>query len=307
MRQREDDVGRRREDDGSLRREEDAQQRWESAVTGLIDAALAEDVGSGDWTTQWTVAPGARGTAVVVAKEGEIVVAGGEVAAEVFRRVDPGIVVSRLARDGRRVGSGDTVLRLEGPLQGILTGERVALNFLGRLSGVATLTRRFVDAVEGTGAQIQDTRKTTPAWRLLEKEAVRAGGGSNHRMGLYDMVLVKDNHVAAAGGVRAAVEGVRRENRYGLPVEVEVRSLEELEELLSLEVDRVLLDNMDLETMAAAVRQVRSLGAKRPLVEASGNITLDTVRRVAETGVDIISVGAITHSAPVADLSLRVL
>ena len=277
----------------------------EEVVEVLIRAALAEDVGPGDWTTLWTVDPGARGAAEVVAK-GEVVVAGVDVAVEVFKRVDPGVTVSVLVRDGQAVKPGGVILRLEGPLRGILTGERTALNFLGRLSGVATLTRRFVNAVGGLGAEIQDTRKTTPGWRVLEKEAVRAGGGTNHRMGLYDMVLVKDNHLAAAGGVRAAVERVRRENRGGLPVEVEVRTLEELEEVLALGVERILLDNMEPETMAEAVRRIRALGLRRPMVEASGNVSLESVRRVAETGVDIISVGALTHSAPVADLSLRV-
>jgi nicotinate-nucleotide pyrophosphorylase (carboxylating) len=238
--------------------------------------------------------------------KGDVVVAGVDVAVEVFKRVDPDVTASVLVRDGQAVKPGGVILRLEGPLRGILTGERTALNFLGRLSGVATLTRRFVNAVGGVGAEIQDTRKTTPGWRVLEKEAVRAGGGANHRMGLYDMVLVKDNHLAAAGGVRAAVERVRRENRDGLPVEVEVRTLQELEEVLALGVERILLDNMNPETMAEAVRRIRALGLRRPMVEASGNVTLESVRRVAETGVDIISVGALTHSAPVADLSLRV-
>lgn len=283
-----------------------ARPGWEEVVEVLIRAALAEDVGPGDWTTLWTVDPGARGTAEIVAK-GEVVVAGVDVAVEVFKRVDPDVTASVLVRDGQAVKPGGVILRLEGPLRGILTGERTALNFLGRLSGVATLTRRFVNAVGGVGAEIQDTRKTTPGWRVLEKEAVRAGGGANHRMGLYDMVLVKDNHLAAAGGVRAAVERVRRENLDGLPVEVEVRTLEELEEVLALGVGRILLDNMEPETMAEAVRRIRALGLRRPMVEASGNVTLESVRRVAETGVDIISVGALTHSAPVADLSLRVI
>jgi nicotinate-nucleotide pyrophosphorylase (carboxylating) len=283
---------------------DEARPGREEVAELLIQAALAEDVGPGDWTTRWTVDPGARGMAEVVAK-GKVVVAGANVAVQVFRRVDTELAVSVLAMDGQAVEPGDLILRLEGPLQGILTGERTALNFLGRLSGVATLTRRFVDAVAGTGAEIQDTRKTTPGWRILEKDAVRAGGGANHRMGLYDMVLVKDNHLVAAGGVKAAVERIRRENGEGLPVEVEVGSLEELEEVLPLGVDRILLDNMDRKTMTEAVRRVRALGLSRPLVEASGNVTLASVRPVAETGVDIISVGALTHSAPVADLSLR--
>ena len=193
-------------------------------------------------------------------------------------------------------------------MRGILTAERVALNFLGRLSGIATLTRAFVDAVAGTGARIVDTRKTTPGWRTLEKAAVASGGGENHRHGLFDMVLVKDNHLVAAGGIRAAVERIRRANREGIEVEVEVQTLQELEELLPLGVHRVLLDNMGLETLKEAVDRVRALDERaRPLLEASGNVTLDSVRAVAETGIDLISVGALTHSAPVADISLRIL
>jgi nicotinate-nucleotide pyrophosphorylase (carboxylating) len=296
----------RRSDAEAGRAGGDALGRLREATLGpLLDAALAEDVGPGDWTTLWTVGPDARGGAEVVAKEGAVV-AGTLVATEVFRRVEPRLAVEILAPDGSRVEPGEVILRLEGPLRGILTGERTALNFLGRLSGVATLTRRFVDAVAGTGAEIQDTRKTIPGWRILEKEAVRAGGGGNHRMGLYDMILVKDNHLAASGGVREAVERVRRENREGLPLEVEVGSLEELEEALALEVERILLDNMAPETLAEAVRRTRAQGLGRPLLEASGNVTLANVRTVAETGVDIISVGALTHSAPAADLSLRV-
>jgi nicotinate-nucleotide pyrophosphorylase (carboxylating) len=212
-----------------------------------------------------------------------------------------------LVEDGQRAHPGDVVLRVLGPLASILTAERAALNFLGHLSGIATHTRRFVDAVAGTGARILDTRKTTPGWRALEKEAVRAGGGTNHRMGLYDFVLIKDNHIAAAGGITAAVERVRASPRAtGLPVEVEVTSLDELTEALGLRVERILLDNMSLGAMADAVRRARVLGPERPELEASGNVTLETVRSVAETGVDWISVGALTHSAGAADLSLRV-
>ena len=272
----------------------------------IIQMALAEDVGPGDRTTQWTVPAEARGRAVVVAKE-PLVVAGGGAAQAVFRRVEARLEVERTAADGARVEPGATVLRVEGPLQGILTGERVALNFLGRLSGVATRTRAFVDAVAGTGARILDTRKTIPGWRALEKGAVKAGGGENHRLGLHDMVLVKDNHLVAAGGISEAVRRVRASNTLGLTVEVEVTTLEELDEVLLLGVDRVLLDNMAPDMMREAVRRTRVMGEGRPLLEASGNVTLDSVRDVAETGVDLISVGALTHSAPQADLSLRVL
>jgi nicotinate-nucleotide pyrophosphorylase (carboxylating) len=219
--------------------------------------------------------------------------------------VDPGVALDILVGDGGAAEPGHALLCLGGPAGSILTGERTALNFLGRLSGIATLTRRFVEAVEGTGARIVDTRKTTPGWRALEKEAVRAGGGTNHRMGLHDMVLIKDNHIAAAGGISRAVEGVRRSNDRGLAVEVEVRDLDELETALELGVDRILLDNMRGDTLARAVERARRLGPDRPELEASGNVTLATVRAIAETGVDLISVGALTHSAPAADISLR--
>ncbi len=272
----------------------------------LVDLALEEDVGPGDWTTEWTVDPGAFGRAVIVAKE-SLVVAGTQAASLVFHRVEPRVQLTLEVQDGDSLEAGDGLLEIHGPLRGILTGERVALNFLGHLSGVATLTRAYVDAVQGTGARILDTRKTTPGWRFLEKEAVRAGGGENHRLGLHDMVLVKDNHLVAAGGVKAAVERIQKKNRAGLGVEVEVNTLQELEELLPLGVDRILLDNMELEIMEKAVGRVRALGETRPLVEASGNMSLASVRAVAETGVDLISVGALTHSAAGADFSLRVL
>ena len=248
--------------------------------------------------------PDARGHATVVAKS-HLVVAGVEAAGAVFGAVDPALALGVVRGDGVRAGPGDVVLEVVGAAGRILTAERVALNFLGRLSGVATLTREFVEAVRGTGARIVDTRKTTPGWRHLEKAAVRAGGGINHRLGLFDMVMIKDNHIAAAGGITAAVERVRARDQARLPIEVEVRSGEELEEALTLGVDRILLDNMDLGTLARAVERAHRLGSDRPELEASGNVTLGTVRSVAETGVDLISVGALTHSAPVADLSLR--
>lgn len=271
----------------------------------LIDLALEEDIGPGDWTTLWTVPRNREGQGRIVAKEA-LVVSGMEVTCRVFHRVDPALVLEVKASDGSEVLEGDSVLDLEGDLGSILTAERTALNFLGRLSGIATTTRRFAKAVSGTGTQILDTRKTTPGWRLLEKAAVLAGGGRNHRVGLHDMVLVKDNHIAAAGGLRAAIDGVRRSNRDGLPVEVEVATLEQLEEALALGVQRILLDNMRLETMREAVTRTKAVGANRPLLEASGNMSLGRVKAVAETGVDFISVGALTHSAPAADLSLMV-
>jgi nicotinate-nucleotide pyrophosphorylase (carboxylating) len=218
----------------------------------------------------------------------------------VFQTVDSGIAVEELAQDGEPLASGEVVAHLRGPLAGILTAERVALNFLTRLSGIATLTSRFVNAVAPYPAVILDTRKTIPGWRKLEKYAVRCGGGRNHRLGLYDQVLVKDNHIAACGSISKAVERVRAA-ALGVPIEVEVRTLAELEEALALGVDRILLDNMDLPTLREAVRLA---GGRVPL-EASGGITLENVVQVAACGVDFISVGALTHSAPALDLSLE--
>jgi nicotinate-nucleotide pyrophosphorylase (carboxylating) len=271
----------------------------------LVGLALAEDVGRGDWTSQWTIDGEAWGRAVVVAKV-PLVVAGLAAAVKVFRMLDPDLQVELRAADGFRARSEDVILEVSGRVQTILGAERTALNFLAHLSGVATLTRRFVEAIEGTSARIVDTRKTTPGWRYLEKDAVRAGGGFNHRMGLHDMVLVKDNHIAAAGGIEAAIRAVRSENDLDLPVEVEVGDLDQLEAALRLGVERVLLDNMAVDLLREAVRRTHALGENRPELEASGNVTLETVRSVAETGVDLISVGALTHSAPAVDLSLRV-
>lgn len=270
----------------------------------LIEAALAEDIGAGDVTTLWTVSASLEGSGAIVAKA-DGVVAGLQIAEAVFRKVSARVAFEPRVRDGDRVAPGDDVATIRGPLRSILTAERTALNFLQRLSGVATLTRRFVDAVEGTGAAILDTRKTTPGWRTLEKAAVRAGGGQNHRTGLFDMVLIKENHIAAAGGVAEALRRVRQSNAAGLPVEVEVRSLSELEAALAEGVEYVLLDNMSVETMTAAVERVRASGLDVAL-EASGNMTLDRVRAVAATGVQRISVGALTHSTPALDLSLLV-
>jgi len=275
------------------------------ALERLIDLALEEDVGPGDWTTLWTVPRDAEGTATVIAKEA-MVVAGTDPATRVLHRVDPSLAVSVEVPDGTEIKEDTLVLTVQGSLRSILTAERLALNFLGRLSGIATQTRRFVKAVSGTGTQILDTRKTTPGWRFLEKAAVLAGGGRNHRVGLHDMVLVKDNHIVAAGGIQAAVERVRRANRDRLPVEVEVGTLEELEEAMTLGVQRILLDNMRLETIREAVARAGAQGRDRPLLEASGNMTLGRVKAVAETGVDFVSIGALTHSATAADLSLRV-
>lgn len=273
------------------------------ALTWLVERGLAEDVGDGDRTTLWTVASGARSRATIVAQD-SVVVAGMEVTSRVFYEVDPALEVTARVREGEEVERGQVVLELQGSARSVLTAERTALNFLGRLSGIATLTRSFVMAAKGTRAVITDTRKTTPGWRVLEKAAVRAGGGENHRMGLHDMVLVKENHIAAAGGIEAAVDAVRKANTQGLLVEVEVRSLDELARLRGLRVDRVLLDNFTTPTLQQAVERVRGWSEPRPGLEASGNMTLERIPAVAATGVRWISVGALTHSAPVADFSL---
>lgn len=269
----------------------------------LIDAALAEDVGEGDFSSLWTVPAGRRAKAVIVAKA-EGVLAGVEVAYEVFRRVDPSVEITVYASEGGVVRPRDPVMEILGPARSLLTAERTALNFLQRLSGIATLTRRYVDAVDGTGSRVIDTRKTTPGMRRLEKAAVRAGGGANHRVGLFDMVMIKDNHIAAAGGITAAVEAVRAANDRGLRVEVETTTLDEVREALAAGVDRIMFDNMTPAMMREAVALVVAVGDGRPEMEASGGITLETIRDFAATGVDFISVGALTHSARALDLSL---
>lgn len=273
------------------------------ALLALVLGALREDVGDGDWTTLWTVPSEARCRAVVVARE-DLVVAGTTAFQAVFEALDGTVGVESLFGDGARVDGGTTVLRLAGPTRAVLTGERTALNFLGRLSGIATLTRRFVEAVEGTGARVADTRKTTPGWRRLEKAAVVAGGGVNHRMGLHDMILVKENHIAAAGGLEAALARIRAANVQGLRVEVEVRNLDELERALAFGVDRILLDNMTPPVLAQAVALARERAEAGPELEASGNVSLSTVRSVAVSGVDLVSIGALTHSARTVDFSL---
>jgi nicotinate-nucleotide pyrophosphorylase (carboxylating) len=276
----------------------------DDAVLHLIDLALSEDRGAGDWTTRWTVGARTRAAATIRAKAAGVV-AGLGITHAVFLRLDPRVEVDLLISDGAAAEAGDAVCVIRGPARAILTGERTALNFLQRLSGIATLTRRFVDAVAGTGVRILDTRKTTPGWRALEKAAVRAGGGYNHRAGLFDAVLLKENHIAVAGSLAHAVAKVRDQNTRGLPVIVEVRDLDEVREALRLGVDRLLLDNMPPPLM----RDVVELAARReprPELEASGNITLESVRAAAESGVDFISVGALTHSAPSLDLSLRI-
>ena len=269
-----------------------------------IAIALAEDIGSGDLTSRYFVGTEER-CARIFAKE-PAVAAGGGTGAEVFRRVDPQLAVRVVREDGSPLAKGDTVLEIRGAVRSILTAERVALNFIQRLSGTATLTRRFVEAVAGTRARILDTRKTTPGLRALEKAAVVAGGGVNHRFGLYDMVMVKDNHLAAGTTpeqLQAAIRAFRAENP-GVRVELEADTLEQVRRFLAFTgVDVILLDNMTCAQMREAV----ALGAGRVQFEASGGVSLATVADIAATGVDFISVGALTHSAPAIDFSLELL
>ena len=271
-----------------------------NALERLVACFLEEDIGRGDRTTDAVVAKDARGRARIEAREAAVV-AGTEVARLCFTGVHPDVDWEGV-EDATEVEPGQLIARVEGPLRALLTAERTALNLLGRLSGIATLTRSFVRAVEGTPARIVDTRKTTPGLRMLEKSAVAAGGGSNHRFGLDDGILIKDNHIAAAGGITTAVERARRHAGFGLLVEVEVQDLAGLDEALAAGAHAVLLDNMEPELVREAVARA---GGK-VLLEASGGIDLDGVRRYAETGVDIISVGALTHSARAIDLTMEV-
>ncbi|MBP7341554.1 MAG: carboxylating nicotinate-nucleotide diphosphorylase [Syntrophaceae bacterium] len=270
-------------------------------IKTLIKAALAEDIGPGDITTEATVSPRREGRALAVAK-GDFVVAGLDVFAAVFQALDKKIRVTGRVTDGRRIKKGTVIAEVEGRLAAILQAERTALNLFQRMSGIATQTARYVAAARGTKARILDTRKTVPGLRLLDKMAVRLGGGANHRFGLYDAVLIKDNHIEAAGGIAAAVAAQRRRLKKPARIEVETKNLCEVAEALSCGVDVIMLDNMTCAAMKKAV----GLVAGRALVEASGNVTLRRVRAIAATGVDWISVGELTHSVRAADISLLV-
>ena len=266
----------------------------------LIEKALAEDLGPGDVTSEATIPADAISLAVVLAKQ-DLILAGIDTATEVFRYLDPDISFTPFAKDGDKITSGAEIARLSGNTRTLLAGERVALNLLQHLSGIATLTARYVDMVKGLKAVILDTRKTLPGLRQLEKHAVRMGGGKNHRMGLYDMILIKDNHIKAAGSITLAVASAR--TRSGdLRIEVETKTLDEVREALTSKADIIMLDNMSIDIMREAVNLI----AGRALVEASGNVTLETVRQIAETGVDFVSSGSLTHSAPAADISMKI-
>ena len=278
------------------------------AAEHLIDLAFAEDLGEvGDITTRaiFTKENTKMGAAIVIAKSAGVA-AGLKIFSRVFAKIDSLVQIDCAVNDKEKLSPKQKAVHLRGPLVSILTGERVALNFLQRLSGIATLTRKFVDAVAGTNTKILDTRKTTPGWRILEKYAVQCGGGLNHRLGLHDMFLIKENHIAAAGGIAPAVQKCRVLNQqqgWNWNLEVEARTLAEVEECLRHDVKHIMLDNMAMAEMREAVKLV----AGRAKLEASGNVSLENVAAIAETGVDYISIGALTHSAPVMDFSLLIL
>jgi nicotinate-nucleotide pyrophosphorylase (carboxylating) len=276
-----------------------------NALHTLILHALAEDGAESDITTLSTVPAEQQASGTILARQAGVI-AGLDVAAETFRLFDPCVEREFLVRDGAHVQAGQSLLHLSGPARSLLSAERVALNFLGRLCGIATLTARCVSALEGTGARLLDTRKTTPGLRALEKEAVRLGGGQNHRFGLSDGVLIKDNHIKAAGGIVQAIEAARRRVPHLLKIEIECETLAEVEQAVQAGAEVILLDNMSIERMREAVEFVRRV-APGTLLEASGNIGTDTGRlaAVAATGVDFISLGALTHSAPNFDVSLE--
>ncbi|MGI5823419.1 MAG: carboxylating nicotinate-nucleotide diphosphorylase [Dethiobacteria bacterium] len=273
----------------------------QQAYKNIVAAALAEDVGFGDRTTA-SIFTVQKGEGLIVTREAGVV-AGLQVAAEVFAQVNPGVHFQTELADGDSIKPGDKLAFLAGPLAGILTGERVALNFLQRLSGIATATRDAVERVAGSGAMITDTRKTTPGLRVLEKYAVRAGGGENHRFNLFDMVLIKDNHIRGAGSISAAVRRVKQRCGFTVKIEVEAGTLEEVQEALQCGVDVIMLDNMCTEEMSAAVRLIN----KKALVEASGGITREKLAEVASAGVDLISLGYLTYAAGALDFALEIM
>jgi nicotinate-nucleotide pyrophosphorylase (carboxylating) len=273
----------------------------EKQIRKIIKAALAEDIGAGDITTQAIVSRKKKGWAQVIAKD-DFVLAGMDVFEETFRLLDENIKVKKIINDGGRAKKGNIIAEVSGSLFYMLQAERVALNLLQRMSGIATLAAKYMEAVRGTKAKILDTRKTVPGLRILDKMAVRIGGGSNHRTGLYDGVLIKDNHIEAAGGITAAVKAQRKHLPHTLKIEVETKNMQEVKEALNCGVDIIMLDNMTVPAMKKAV----TLIAGRALVEASGNVTLQNVAVIAATGVDLISVGELTHSVRAADISLKI-
>jgi nicotinate-nucleotide pyrophosphorylase (carboxylating) len=270
-------------------------------IKNLIEQALSEDIGPGDVTTEATVPAESTSKAEMLAKQ-NLVLAGIDVSREVFRSLNPDIQFMPLAKDGDRIKSGTVIARQSGSTRALLMGERVALNLLQHMSGIATQTAKYVEALNGLSVKILDTRKTHPGLRQLEKYAVRMGGGKNHRFGLYDGILIKDNHLAAAGSITKAIGGVRKKTQHLLKIEVETKTLDEVREALDAKADIIMLDNMQVALMREAVALINH----QALVEASGNVTLETIRAIAETGVDFISCGSLTHSAPAADISMKI-
>ena len=270
-------------------------------IQEIVKIALEEDLGKGDITSELIIPEKQKGMGFIIAKEKGIIT-GLEVAKSVFKQVDPGLVFKPLVSDGDKMGPNQKVALIRGKAKSILAGERTALNFLQRLSGIATLTGEFVRRIRGTRAKILDTRKTTPGLRLLEKYAVKKGGGKNHRQGLYDMILIKDNHIEAAGSIPLAIRKALR-NKKGLKIEVETRNFGEVKEALNFKIDRIMLDNFKPEDLKKAVRLIRSKN-KKVEIEASGRVNLKNIRKIALSGVDYISVGALTHSAEALDFSL---
>jgi nicotinate-nucleotide pyrophosphorylase (carboxylating) len=273
----------------------------EHLIRKLIEEALFEDIGPGDITSDAVIPEEASATAEIIAKQ-DMVIAGVLIAREVFRKLDPWVQFTPLAHDGSSVKTGSIIAQVQGKTRALLAGERVALNLMQHLSGIATHTAKFVEVLKGSRAEILDTRKTLPGLRALEKYAVRMGGGRNHRFGLYDGILIKDNHIAAAGGIIKAMAGIRKKVQPLLKIEVEVKTLDEVREALAAGATMLLLDNMPPSVMKQAI----SIVGGRVLVEASGNVTLETVKAIAETGVDFISSGSLTHSAPAADISMKI-
>lgn len=270
-------------------------------VDDIIKLALFEDSGLGDITTQSILQKSFPGKAIIVAKQ-SFILAGIKVAERVFRMIDPDCTCESNFSDGDLIRDGEIFFKVKGDLSALLVGERVALNFLQRLSGIATLTRSYVEKLAYENVSLTDTRKTTPGLRILEKEAVRAGGASNHRTSLYDGILIKDNHIAVAGSITHAVKAVKQRVSHLMKIEVEVSTLEQVDEALHAGADVIMLDNMNLEQMKAAVKQIN----KRAVVEASGNVSLDNINQIASTGVDVISCGALTHQARSVDISMRI-
>ena len=273
-----------------------------SQINKIIDIALKEDLGPGDITTSAIIDPSIKGKARLLAKE-EIILAGVEVFSRVFSLLDTEIVVECNYHDGDVVPEGDYICIVKGSMKGILSGERTALNFLQHLSGIATLTRRYVEKIDPSQVRVIDTRKTTPGLRILEKYAVRMGGGFNHRFGLFDGILIKDNHIAVAGSISEALAKIKGRVPHTLKIEVEVDDIKGVEEAIRAGADAILLDNMSLEEIREAV----SIAGGRVLLEASGGVTLESIEEISRTGINLISVGAITHSARSVDISLEVI